>query len=83
MAQGEVIEVDSGSEGENDEPLALSATEMIQMCEKLEKASLCSGLESSLDVSQTLRCFHAQLVQRQVEKAKQVTLESIWQRLRN
>ena len=50
VAQGKVIDVDSDSDGKEDTWTELSTAKMIQMCERLEKASLTSEIESSLDV---------------------------------
>ena len=73
----EAIEVDSDSD---DEEISadLRIRETINLCEQLEKTSLCSDVDCSLEVLQILQCFWAQLQWKELQNAKQTTLTSLW-----
>lgn len=80
IAEGRVIEIDdSDSEDEPDgSKPAVGVPEMLQMCQLLEKAALDSGVEGSLDLSQSLRRFRARLVRVELKEAKQTMLDKMW-----
>ena len=78
VKRGEVIEVDSDEEVDENEGVSMTDVEMISLCERLEKASLTSAAECSLDVVTVLRRFRAQLSKIGFEKAKQTKLTSFW-----
>ena len=78
MKHGEVIEVDSDEELDENEGVRITDAEMMSLCERLEKASLTSAAECSLDVVTVLRHFRAQLSKIGFEKAKQTKLTSFW-----
>jgi hypothetical protein len=81
IERGEIIEVDS-DEGEDADMEGagedMSVDEMIHLSERLERASLSSAAESSLEVARVLRHFRAQMVQVGLRQAKQATLPEIW-----
>jgi hypothetical protein len=80
IERGEVVEVDSDSEGDDDDdpPADLSTAEIIRMCEQLERVALGSGLDGALEFLRNSRRFRAQLTQADFQRAKQVTLTSLW-----
>ena len=66
--------MESDSDDKPDAP-NMSVLEMCSLCLKLEKVSLNSKSESSLDLAQNLRHFQAYLRQTEVRNAKQITLD--------
>ncbi|KIJ04375.1 hypothetical protein PAXINDRAFT_122841 [Paxillus involutus ATCC 200175] len=79
---GEVIEIDSDSDDEDDEPVPIpSRSELILICEKLEMACITySDAGTSLELSRQLRQFRGALRCEELQNAKQVTLQSLWQK---
>jgi len=80
VRRGEVIEVDSDDEPDDnvDEEVCMTIAEMMSLCQKLEKASLTSTAECSLDMAKVLRRFRAQLSRIDLETARQTKLTSFW-----
>jgi hypothetical protein len=85
ISRGEIVEVESESDdeddpGHQDDDADMGITEMIALCQRLEKASLKGGTSNSLsyNVSQVLRRFRVELSRVQMQNAKQVTLTSMW-----
>jgi hypothetical protein len=70
IAVGEVIEVNSDSEDEDEDQL-LTGCEMSKLCAVLEKLCLGSGAKLALDVAQLLRRFLGQLRSIELRNAKQ------------
>jgi hypothetical protein len=70
VKHGEVIEVDSDDETDDNEEGNLTSAEMMSLCQQLERASLISLAECALDVATTLRRFRAQLLKMGLETAK-------------
>lgn len=76
---GDVEEVVSEDDSEEDVAQdGLGTTEIIEICRQLENACLGTGVGNSLDLSINLRRFRAKLVQKRIENARQVTLDSLW-----
>ena len=84
ITRGEIIEVDSDDEDDPghqvDDDADIGVTEMMALCQRLEKASLKGGTSNALsyNVSQVLRRFRVELSRVQIQNAKQVTLTSLW-----
>jgi hypothetical protein len=76
VKHGEVIEVDSEDETDDNEEGNLTSAEMMSLCQQLERASLTSSAECALDVATILRRFRAQLLKMGLETAKQTKLTS-------
>ncbi|KAG2082598.1 uncharacterized protein F5147DRAFT_783247 [Suillus discolor] len=78
IRSGELVEVESDDEDEDDQP-KVCATELILLCKKLEAACIAQvGADSSLDLVHKLRAFQATLQRKELQNAKQVTLDKFW-----
>jgi hypothetical protein len=78
VACGEVIEVDSDNDDEEDAETPLSNAEVTHMCGVLEQACLRSLAKSAFDTARMLHCFRAEFSQIESRNAKQATLTSLW-----
>jgi hypothetical protein len=81
VAQGDIMEIASDSEGEEENGKGLrllSNTVMMELCQQLEASCLEVDAECALDLSRNLCCFRAHLRQSKMKNAKQVTLDSLW-----
>ncbi|KAH7929555.1 DDE-domain-containing protein [Leucogyrophana mollusca] len=80
VERGEVIEVDSDDEDDEDKAPVLSHADLTRICEQLEVACISYGdSESSLDLSRHLRRFRALIRHDELMNARQTTLNSFWQ----
>ncbi|KAG2359277.1 hypothetical protein BDR07DRAFT_1488389 [Suillus spraguei] len=78
IRSGELVEVESDDEDEDDQPKVCVA-ELIPLCEKLEVACIArAGADSSLDLIHKLRAFRATPRREQLQNAKQATLDQLW-----
>jgi hypothetical protein len=78
IRSGELVEVESDDEDEDDQPKVCVA-ELIPLCEKLEAACIArAGADSSLDLIHKLRAFQATLRCEELQNAKQATLDQLW-----
>jgi len=78
VERGKIIEVDSDS-SEDDKPIdnGATATEVMKMCEDLEKLRLRYGsVDTSLTLAHDLRKFCIHLRQETMKSMKQLTLEN-------
>jgi hypothetical protein len=79
VESGEVIEVDSDSEAEDEGEADVGKAEMIRLCQQLEGLCIKYGAtDSSLDLSRQLRRFRAYLRQEELKNASQKTLDVFW-----
>jgi hypothetical protein len=78
IRSGELVEVESDDEDEDDQPKVCVA-ELILLCEKLEAACIVqAGADSSLDLIHKLCAFWATLWCKELQNAKQATLDQLW-----
>ncbi|KAJ7670535.1 hypothetical protein B0H17DRAFT_1141764 [Mycena rosella] len=84
IARGDVMDVDdSDNEGEEETP-DLSTAEILELCQKLEKACLMKGEpDQSMALTGHLRQFHANIRREEFLGAKQITLAEAWGRKAN
>ncbi|KAG2063979.1 hypothetical protein BDR04DRAFT_1146104 [Suillus decipiens] len=75
VANGEVIEIDSDDESEEDEP-SFTHTEILKLCQQLETGCMQHGdPQFSLNLSSQLRIFRAQLRREELLNAKQTSID--------
>jgi hypothetical protein len=73
-ARGEVEEVELDDEAIKSVPVQ----DIIKMCKQLEKFTISTNTPSALEITHSLHHFHGELFSMQMQKAKQVTLTSMW-----
>lgn len=79
VERGEVIEIDLDLESVDEAEIELNSSEVIRMCEQLEKVCFKhANQEENGELSRQLRQFQGQLWQEHLRQQKQVPLDHFW-----
>ena len=78
MEQGEIIEIESENEEDEDMPPQVTTMEALEMCRILGSVCLNTGAGSAMDLSRALCHFQAEVSQQYTKNMKQLTLADLW-----
>jgi hypothetical protein len=78
LEQGDIIEVESEDEEDEEVSPAITTPDALEMCKMIKGFCLKTGVDSALDVSQVLHHFQAKIWQEYSQNMKQPTLVDVW-----
>ena len=78
VEQGEIIEIESEDEEDENAPPQVTTTKALEMCKMLSGFCLDTGADSAMELSRVLRHFRAELSQEYMQNMKQPTLVDLW-----
>jgi len=78
LEQGEIVEIESEDEEDEDTPPQVTTTNTLEMCRILSTICLNTGASSALELSRVLHCFWAEVSQEYMQNMKQPTLVDLW-----